>query len=61
MSGHDGVAPSHEAVAVPDTAGSEQSMVAGYTESMVPASARRLNFDAASTAAVGSVGGHGGS
>jgi purine-cytosine permease-like protein len=44
MSGHDGVAPSHETVAVPDTAGPEQSMVADYTESVVPASARRSNF-----------------
>ncbi|SRR6266480_542993 len=105
MSGHDGVAPSHETVAVPDTAGPEQSMVADYTESVVPASARRSSFrmlltfgsmqlvfgaavvylvgvavvargakakallgysrieevDAASTAAVSGVGGHGGS
>lgn len=44
MSGHDGVAPSHETVAVPDTAGPGQSMVADYTESVVPASARRSNF-----------------
>jgi hypothetical protein len=40
MSGHDGVAPSPETMAVPDAAGAEQSMVADYTESVVPASAR---------------------
>ena len=44
MSGHDGVAPSQPTVAGPDTAGPEQSMVADYTESVVPASARRSNF-----------------
>src|SRR5215468_9922305 len=44
MSGHDGAAPSHEAVAVPDTGDHEQSVVADYTESVVPASARRSNF-----------------
>ena len=44
MSGHDGVVPPHETVAVPDTAAPEQSMVADYTESVVPASARRSNF-----------------
>jgi purine-cytosine permease-like protein len=44
MSGHDGAAPSHEAVAVPDTGDPEQSVVADYTESVVPASARRSNF-----------------
>jgi purine-cytosine permease-like protein len=44
MSGHDGVMPSPETVTAPDTAGPEQSMVADYTESVVPASARRSNF-----------------
>ena len=44
MSGHDGVAPSREAVAAPDTGGAEQSVVADYTESVVPASARRSNL-----------------
>jgi purine-cytosine permease-like protein len=44
MSGHDGVVPSPETVTAPDTAGPEQSMVADYTESVVPASARRSNF-----------------
>ena len=44
MSGHDGVAPSREAVAAPDTGGTEQSVLADYTESVVPASARRSNF-----------------
>src|SRR5215475_3631679 len=44
MSGHDGAAPSPEAVAVPDTGDHEQSVVADYTESVVPASARRSNF-----------------
>jgi purine-cytosine permease-like protein len=44
MSGHDGVAPSPETGAVPGSAGPEQSMVADYTESVVPASARRSNF-----------------
>ena len=47
MSGHDGVAPSHETVAVPDTA------VLGYS--------RIEEVDAAGTVAVGGVGGHGGS
>ena len=47
MSGHDGVAPSHETVAVPGTA------VLGYS--------RIEEVDAAGTAAVGGVGGHGGS
>lgn len=44
MSGHDGVMPSPETVTAPDTTGPEQSMVADYTESVVPASARRSNF-----------------
>ena len=44
MSGHDGGVPSREAVAAPDTGGAEQSVVADYTESVVPASARRSNF-----------------
>lgn len=44
MSGHDGAVPSPETVTAPDTAGPEQSMVADYTESVVPASARRSNF-----------------
>ncbi len=69
MSGHDGAAPSHETVAVPDMAGPEQSMVADHTESVVPASARRSNFRMLLTfgsmqlvfGAVGGVGGHGGS
>ena len=43
MSGHD-VTPSHEAVAVPDTGVDESSVVADYTETVVPASARRSNF-----------------
>ena len=43
MSGHD-VTPSHEAVAVPDTGVDESSVVADYTEAVVPASARRSNF-----------------
>src|SRR5215470_20108137 len=43
MSGH-AVTPSHEAVAVPDTGVDEGSVVADYTESVVPASARRSNF-----------------
>jgi hypothetical protein len=47
MSGHDGVAPSHETVAVPGTA------VLGYS--------RIEEVGAAGTAAVGGVGGHGGS
>jgi purine-cytosine permease-like protein len=44
MSGHDGTAPAHETVAAPDTGDPEQSVVADYTESVVPASARRSNF-----------------
>ena len=51
MSGHDGVAPSHETVAVPDMAGPEQSI----------GDSRIEEVDAAGTAAVGGVGGHGGS
>ena len=43
MSGHD-VTPSREAVAVPDTGVDEGSVVADYTEAVVPASARRSNF-----------------
>ena len=43
MSGHD-ITPSHEAVAVPDTGVDESSVVADYTEAVVPASARRSNF-----------------
>jgi purine-cytosine permease-like protein len=43
MSGHD-VTPSHEAVVVPDTGVDESSVVADYTEAVVPASARRSNF-----------------
>jgi len=43
MSGHD-VTPSQEAVAVPDTGVDESSVVADYTEAVVPASARRSNF-----------------
>jgi purine-cytosine permease-like protein len=43
MSGHD-VTPSHEAVAVSDTGVDESSVVADYTEAVVPASARRSNF-----------------
>ena len=43
MSGHD-VTPSHEAVAVPETGVDESSVVADYTEAVVPASARRSNF-----------------
>src|SRR5215467_9979191 len=43
MSGHD-VTPSHEAVAVSDTGVDEASVVADYTEAVVPASARRPNF-----------------
>jgi purine-cytosine permease-like protein len=43
MSGHD-VTPSHEALAVPDTGVDEGSVVADYTEAVVPASARRSNF-----------------
>jgi purine-cytosine permease-like protein len=43
MSGHD-VTPSHEAVAVPDTGVDEASIVADYTEAVVPASARRPNY-----------------
>jgi purine-cytosine permease-like protein len=43
MSGHD-VTPSPEAVAVPDTGVDESSVVADYTEAVVPASARRSNF-----------------
>lgn len=43
MSGHD-VTPSHEAVAVPDTGVDESSVIADYTEAVVPASARRSNF-----------------
>src|SRR5215472_6089328 len=43
MSGHD-VTPSHEAVAVPGTGVDEASVVADYTEAVVPASARRSNF-----------------
>jgi hypothetical protein len=39
MSGHDGGAPSREAVAAPDIGGAEQSVVADYTEKVVPASA----------------------
>jgi purine-cytosine permease-like protein len=42
MSGHD-VTPSYEAVAVPDTGVDEGSVVADYTESVVPPSARRSN------------------
>src|SRR5438034_3367819 len=44
MSGHDGVVPSPETVTAPDTGDPEQSVVADYTESVVPASARRSNF-----------------
>ena len=44
MSGHDDLVPSSEAAAVSTTGGSEQSVVADYTESVVPASARRSNF-----------------
>ena len=43
MSGHDAT-PSHEAVAVPETGVDESSVVADYTEAVVPASARRSNF-----------------
>jgi len=43
MSGHD-VTPSQEAVAVPETGVDESSVVADYTEAVVPASARRSNF-----------------
>src|SRR5690348_18302276 len=43
MSGHD-VTPSHGAVAVPETGVDESSVVADYTEAVVPASARRSNF-----------------
>jgi purine-cytosine permease-like protein len=43
MSGHD-VTPSHEAVAVSDTGVDESSVIADYTEAVVPASARRSNF-----------------
>jgi purine-cytosine permease-like protein len=43
MSGHD-VTPSHEAVALPETGVDESSVVADYTEAVVPASARRSNF-----------------
>jgi cytosine permease len=43
MSGHD-VTPSHEALAVPGTGVDEGSVVADYTEAVVPASARRSNF-----------------
>src|SRR5690349_13142559 len=43
MSGQD-VTPSYEAVAVPDTGVDESSVVADYTEAVVPASARRSNF-----------------
>src|SRR5215475_12245422 len=44
MSGHDGLAPSSGTTAAPATGGGEQSVVADYTESVVPASARRPNF-----------------
>ena len=44
MNGHDGLASSHGAAAVPDTGGSGESVVADYTESVVPGSARRSNF-----------------
>ena len=69
MNGHDGLASSHGAAAVPDTGGSGESVVADYTESVVPGSARRSNFRMLLTfgsmqlvfGAVGGVGGHGGS
>ena len=44
MSGHDGAAPSPQVLAAPGTGDPGQSVVADYTESVVPASARRSNF-----------------
>src|SRR5579859_1966393 len=44
MSGHDGVAPGLGAPALPANEGVGQSVVADYTESVVPGDARRSNF-----------------
>jgi purine-cytosine permease-like protein len=44
MSGHESAASSHHAAAAPVTGGSVQSVVADYTESVVPGGARRSNF-----------------
>jgi purine-cytosine permease-like protein len=44
MSGPEGVTPAYNAGAISTTGSTEQSVVADYTETVVPASARRSNF-----------------